>query len=235
MALRLSTRISIRWGDETPSEPTDTVVLSVGSYFMDLRVKKADGSIDWAFAGIREIVSQEPLHCRWRHLIDSRLSFEPDEGKFQKLLNGDDLETGSMPCTEKDNKVTPYEEVWRELQPKHGMERGWILQGQSGDANIFLGQFGGVYLAMLQEKDGSFSALREDLENFQGRLQWEKKYRSGKATLPSLKKTDTVFVPGEENWKVEAEVMIDGQVYHVRALQTCASKNSTGVARTARW
>ncbi|KAF4465915.1 hypothetical protein FALBO_7229 [Fusarium albosuccineum] len=207
MALRLSTRISIRWSDEAPSEPTDTVVLSVGSYFMDLRIKKADRYIDWAFA---------------------------DEGEFQKLPNGDDLETGSMPYPEKDNQVTPCEEVWRELRPKHGMERGWILQGRSGDDNIFLGKFGGVYLAMLQEKNGPFSTLKEELQDVQGQLQWEEKSRSGSGTMLSLKKIGTVFVPGEESWQVGEEVIIDGQVYHVRAVQTCGSKNSFGVSRTAR-
>lgn len=60
MTLRLSTRISIKWADDAPSEPTDTVVLSVGDYFMDLRISKADQSIDWAFAGTREILSREP-------------------------------------------------------------------------------------------------------------------------------------------------------------------------------
>ena len=60
MTLRLSTRISIKWADDAPSEPTDTIVLSVGDYFMDLRITKADQSIDWAFAGTREILSRDP-------------------------------------------------------------------------------------------------------------------------------------------------------------------------------
>lgn len=65
MTLRLSTRISIRWGDDPASEPTDTVVLSVGSYYMDLRVTKADQTVDWAFAGVREILCHEP--CEYHH------------------------------------------------------------------------------------------------------------------------------------------------------------------------
>jgi hypothetical protein len=60
MAHRISTRISLRWVPDTPSEPTDTLVFNVGSYFMDLRILTADTSIDWGMAGIREIISQDP-------------------------------------------------------------------------------------------------------------------------------------------------------------------------------
>jgi len=32
----------------------------VGSYYMDLRVLKSDGSIDWALAGERQVISTDP-------------------------------------------------------------------------------------------------------------------------------------------------------------------------------
>ncbi|KAM0426080.1 hypothetical protein ACHAPT_008711 [Fusarium lateritium] len=224
MTLRLSTRISIRWANDAPSEPTDTVVLSVGDYFMDLRIAKADQSIDWAFAGTREILSRDPLHCRWNHVIDSRLSFDPDEGKFQSLPNGDDLETGSMPCAEKGNQVTPYQEVWRELQPNHGMNRGWILQGKLDGDDVFLGQYGGIYLAMRQNKEGVFSALKEELTNVQGRLQWERTYLSGDLKLPSLSSIGVISLPEEEKWRVGCRVVFDGQAYQVRALESHEQK-----------
>jgi hypothetical protein len=57
---RLSTRVSIKWGTEAASEPTDTLVMSVGEYYMDLRVNKSDTSIDWAMAGQRLIKSEDP-------------------------------------------------------------------------------------------------------------------------------------------------------------------------------
>lgn len=57
---RLSTRVSIKWGDDPASEPTDTLVMSIRDYYMDLRVKKADTSIDWAMAGQRLIKSEDP-------------------------------------------------------------------------------------------------------------------------------------------------------------------------------
>jgi Protein HRI1 len=60
MAHPISTRISLRWVPDPPSEPTDTLVFNVGDYFMDLRVLKADTSIDWGMAGERQIISQNP-------------------------------------------------------------------------------------------------------------------------------------------------------------------------------
>lgn len=34
--------------------------MSVGNYYVDLRVEKSDETIDWAMAGERIILSQEP-------------------------------------------------------------------------------------------------------------------------------------------------------------------------------
>jgi hypothetical protein len=58
--VNISKRISLRWLPDPPSEPTDTIVFTVGTSYVDLRVKKCDGTIDWAFAGTREILSKEP-------------------------------------------------------------------------------------------------------------------------------------------------------------------------------
>lgn len=66
---RLSTRVSIKWGTEAASEPTDTLVMSVGDYYMDLRVNKADTSIDWAMAGQRLIKSEDPSEISISHSI----------------------------------------------------------------------------------------------------------------------------------------------------------------------
>lgn len=63
MAARISTRISIKWAEESASEPTDTLVLSLGGYYVDLRIAKVDGTIDWALAGQRIVVSEEPREC----------------------------------------------------------------------------------------------------------------------------------------------------------------------------
>lgn len=60
MVVQLSYRKSLRWVPGEPSEPTSTLVLDVGNYFVDLRILNSDGSIDWAMAGRRTILSESP-------------------------------------------------------------------------------------------------------------------------------------------------------------------------------
>ena len=57
---RASTRISIRWPPAPASEPTDPLVLSLGGYFVDLRVRHTDGRIDWLLVGERIVLSEDP-------------------------------------------------------------------------------------------------------------------------------------------------------------------------------
>lgn len=57
---RFSTRISLRWLPEPAHETTDTVVMSVKDWYLDLRMDKQTGAIDWAIAGQRIVESQEP-------------------------------------------------------------------------------------------------------------------------------------------------------------------------------
>lgn len=47
----ISTRLSLRWLPEDPFENTDTLVLMVGEWYVDLRVDKQSGALDWAIAG----------------------------------------------------------------------------------------------------------------------------------------------------------------------------------------
>lgn len=70
MAIRASTRLSIRWPPAEASEPTDTLVLSVGDYYVDLRTAKSDQSIDWALAGQQSVISENPAEksCKLRFL-----------------------------------------------------------------------------------------------------------------------------------------------------------------------
>lgn len=125
-----------------------------------------------------------------------------------------------MPCVEKGNQVTPYEEVWRELQPNHGMNRGWILQGKADGDDVFLGQYGGIYLAMRQNKEGVFSVLKEELTDVQGRLQWKSSYQSGDLKLPSISSTRFISLAEEEKWRVGGRAVFNDQTYQVRALET---------------
>lgn len=48
-----STRLSLRWVPEVPEETTDTIVLAVGEWFVDLRMDLKTGAIDWAMAGTK--------------------------------------------------------------------------------------------------------------------------------------------------------------------------------------
>jgi len=65
---RFSTRISIRWPPEPAQETTDTIVMSVKDWYIDLRMEEETGEIDWAIAGQRIVESQEPcrLHIDFR-------------------------------------------------------------------------------------------------------------------------------------------------------------------------
>lgn len=57
---RFSTRISLRWLPEPAHETTDTIVMSVKDWYLDLRMDKQTQKIDWAIAGQRIVESQEP-------------------------------------------------------------------------------------------------------------------------------------------------------------------------------
>ena len=57
---RFSTRVSLRWPPEPAHETTDTIVMSVQDWFLDLRIDKETGEIDWAIAGQRLVESEEP-------------------------------------------------------------------------------------------------------------------------------------------------------------------------------
>lgn len=113
------------------------------------------------------------------------------------------------------------------------MNRGWILQGKLGGDDVFLGHYGGIYLAMRQNKQGVFSVLKEELTNVQGRLRWKRAYLSGDLKLPSLSSRGVISPPEEEKWRVGGTAVFDGQVYQVRALEI-HGQEKTIKARTSR-
>ncbi|KAJ5308743.1 hypothetical protein PENANT_c013G08511 [Penicillium antarcticum] len=168
---RFSTRISIRWLPDPPSETTDTIVMSVKDWYLDLRMEKGTGAIDWAIAGRRIVEGQDPLRVSFSHELDSHDAFESvDCGTFVTLPNGDDLETGIMPRPDLPGAPEcAYEEVWRELAFRGGPggEGGfgisWVLESdnENGDGDgekergvqvvkTFLGRIWGTYLALRQ-------------------------------------------------------------------------------------
>lgn len=221
MPPHLSTRISIRWLPEAASEPTDTLVIGVGDYYMDLRMTKADATIDWAMAGQRIVLSEDPAKVQFTHIIDSRGYTEPDQGTFSQLPNGDDLETGTMPCPEKGNVMTDYEEVWRDLPVtgESGGRAAWIVQSVDDvEGTTFVGRLGNAFMAFRKSRDGSFFAKREEWGEKENR--WQTKYLVGDHSTPWLEGAGDWSLREESSWSV-GEVVHDlkGVQYRVRAFE----------------
>jgi hypothetical protein len=241
MAPRVSIRISLRWLPDTASEPTDTLVFGVGAYYLDLRVLKSNNSIDWALAGERQVISTDPsklsylslptwpkfnanqmvstvVKVRFNKTLDSLNMTEPDEGDFTKLPNGDDFETGKMPCPERGMQVTEYEEVWRQILPVPGPRRAWILESAGEGRKVFLGRIGGGFIAIGDKKGATFGARREEWDK--GRKSWEVKYKIGDVeNVPSVADLGAEGFEGEADWKMGDTVNVLGRGYLVRAFE----------------
>ncbi|PPR06379.1 hypothetical protein CVT26_004640 [Gymnopilus dilepis] len=226
----ISERISLRWLPGPPSEDTTTLVINVGSFFVDLRIRHHDVPIDyemqlregieWAMAGERQVLSQDPLKCRWIHIIDSRGHSEiPDEASFSKLPNGDVLERGRMPCPERGGEITEYEEVWRVVEPLPGAKWAWILQSEDGKS--FLGRIGGTYIAMREGEEGKFAARREEWDDDEGFWMsfWELGEPKVQRELPSLLRPQKQFFVGEGSWRTGHTVQISNKFYTVKAFE----------------
>lgn len=149
-------RISIGWDDEEPDEDCDVLVLSTRPFrtayddksnpqtlYLDLRISKATGALDWAFAGIK--VSAGSDEFEWLHFIDSRIDrlpfitpevdkgpswtdlhrFGEDKGKVKIHIDptGNAIEyeygKGWNPKTNKDN--SQYCELWKYHSPSQSM------------------------------------------------------------------------------------------------------------------
>ncbi|KAJ5703253.1 hypothetical protein N7493_011642 [Penicillium malachiteum] len=197
-----STRISLRWVPEPPEETTDTIVLCVGNYFLDMRIDKASGQIEWAMAGTKfeENPNETPVKTFFTRELDSLNEIGiVDLGNFSRLPNGDDLETGEMPRADLPGApMTTFEEVWRELPFREGPEGtkkgiSWVLEsddseldfgeGGEGEATltkIFFGRIWGTFLAFKQVQthtrqkgsDGTFSLKRTGAEVSTRREEW---------------------------------------------------------------
>jgi hypothetical protein len=155
------------------------------------------------------------VKCRWTKAIDSRHSTHPDEGSFSKLPNGDDLETGSMPCSEKDGQVTDYEEVWRDMPVPVGGKKAWILKSVP-DGKTWLGRIGGVFLA-LSDGEEEFGARREEWDEVERK--WRVKYEVGRLdSVPSFV-GGGLELGGEEFWMAGEKVELQGRAYAVLSLE----------------
>ena len=118
-----------------------------------------------------------------------------------------------MPCPEKNDVVTVFEEVWRKVALLPGPKRAWIVQ--SVDGKTFIGRIGGAYIA-LSEKGGEFVARREEWDEQEG---WRINYAIGNVEgLPSPASIGDQF-NGESSWKIGEKVVIVGSDYIVRGFE----------------
>ena len=141
----ITTRISIAWLPDPPSEPTSTLVLSTpNGRFVDIRLTLSlthpsdigACSLELANAGTGTygVDNDGRKWGRWTHEIDSRPGFsvgekdvEEDMGWMRTLGNGDTLEEGRM----KDSQgvLRDYEEIWRTtpIVDSADKESGWKI------------------------------------------------------------------------------------------------------------
>ncbi|KAH8692163.1 hypothetical protein BGW36DRAFT_348317 [Talaromyces proteolyticus] len=184
MTVRVSTLISVQWPPEPVETPPDTLVISVGKYYVDLRIFSDTQTISWALAGQRIIVSEDPLRIKFTHCINSHHNGSdlgenrmetPDVGEFTKLPNGDDLEIGEMPASHRGGEVYPYREIWREIKLEqggdtYGLPTAFVLESADDDpqelicenvtAKSFYARAGNFFLALRKKKPNI-----EDREN----------------------------------------------------------------------
>ncbi|KAL4802599.1 hypothetical protein BDV18DRAFT_62936 [Aspergillus unguis] len=243
MTSRLSTRVSLRWPPEPAFENTDTLVLSVGNWYVDLRVDSTTGEIDWAIAGER-LQDKNSNEVLFTHELDSRNSFGvADCGSFSALPNGDELEVGVMPRADLPGApVRDYEEVWRKLpfhQAEGPRQSSFVLESVSGDIELkegeekevtrtFVGAIWGTYIALRQmqvlsrpaadakvviKSGGRVSARREDFVSAAG---FGVKYLLGPEAEKLPTRDEIIFSPHEYS---PEKVVVRGQDYIVRALE----------------
>ncbi|KAH6871644.1 hypothetical protein B0T10DRAFT_611192 [Thelonectria olida] len=208
-------RISIRWLPDEAYEDTRTIALNVGGYFIDLRATKENPSIQWSHAGELIVLKEEPFTCRWTHIIDSLGFTDPDEASFTKLPNGDELEVGETKCPHKNDAMTAYEEVWRDVTTHENPdEPSWILRSREG--NTFIGRVGNICQANSKGTHG-FSARREDFSKESA--EWETSFEEGNTTsiphvVDVLKEWKT-----KTTWSVGQSIIVQGTEFSIIALE----------------
>ncbi|KAK6498262.1 hypothetical protein TWF506_004501 [Arthrobotrys conoides] len=178
--MSISTRLGISWAPTfQTSEPTDTLVLTGKTYFIDQRLfpplTPSPSPISWAFAGTR---SSRPIpdkpgytQCSWTHLVSSVPFTKKDEKPVDEGVLGPHptwpdnpvfaLETGKMvnPDT---GLMTDYKEYWQDNDAKEG--DGVVFWEYGGDEvgpedRGFVGIVGGYALGV-GRIDGTFWTWR---------------------------------------------------------------------------
>ncbi|WWC70497.1 uncharacterized protein I206_104448 [Kwoniella pini CBS 10737] len=215
MSARVSTRISIAWSGAEPIEDTDTLVLTIDGYSLDLRVflEGLDkGSMDWstvAHVGEIEGSTKEKPKLRWDHIIDNRPETEmPDQGVFDTLSNGDVTETGTM-FNPKTNLYEPYVETWRRKQLPSRTPY-FVVASQQKDVQSYIGRVGDYALGLAKDARGDYYAWRDQLE--QGH--WKRIYEFGQVNkyLPQL--------PSEvsQDWAKGGSTILGGVTWDIKVV-----------------
>ncbi|KAI5295608.1 hypothetical protein KEM52_000850 [Ascosphaera acerosa] len=171
-AATISTRILMRWPPEPAYENANTLSLSLGGWYIDLRLEKQTGQIGWARAGEKLVEKRKPLTIAYTHIIDSNQDFDiVDRGTYTSLSNGDLLEIGSMPRRDlPGSPVRPYREVWRNLEPE-SEGTSYVLESLAGtelethpeEVHIEPHETRRVAKTLVAKIPGYFLAVRQEL------------------------------------------------------------------------
>ena len=142
-------------------------------------------------------------------------------GDFEKLPNGDDLETGVMPNHDAGGQCMAYEEVWRELDwsPGSGADSiNWIIEGVDdslGGTKVFCAKIGIYFLAVSRTTSSgsdTYSAVRQDFDSEQ--RTWKIRYDIG----DNIGLHQYIGSAGQDQrWKVGEEITLSGTTFVVRA------------------
>ncbi|KAK6334532.1 hypothetical protein TWF730_003746 [Orbilia blumenaviensis] len=178
--MSISLRLGIAWApDFNTSEPTDTLVLTGKTYFVDQRLfpqpTSSQSSVSWAFAGTRssQPVPDKPGYskCSWTHLVSSVPFSKDDEKPRDEGVLGPHptwpdnpvfaLETGCMvnPDT---GVMTDYKEYWQDNDAKEGDEVVFWEYGndETGPENRGFVGIVGEYALGVGRVDGIFWTWR---------------------------------------------------------------------------
>lgn len=148
------------------TEPLSVVaVYSTTGYYVDVRAAKADdqnildlaisnlnaplsGDLEWAFAGKIELrlpdqqdtnaITQARARARWTRIIDSQLSYLPDEADEADLTlqpDGSILEVGSFPNSTT-GKEEPFQEIWHLVPQLPSTGNCVVLKADHQDPHI---------------------------------------------------------------------------------------------------
>jgi hypothetical protein len=148
------------------------------------------------------------------------------------------VETGSMPCPEREMKVTDFDVNWVETKicagPNSVEHYAWILQSEDYHRKTFVGKIGGRYMVLQKNKEG---------EQFGVRLgEWQPQIKKWKTLLSIGDVRKTPFdcqahgclgiFGEEEDWRKFQFVPVAGMYYYVKAHEFTGSEEAKAFVLT---